>query len=136
MCLPRAELTFEEFAALFQKPSTTATEGEGNCLGWAAFEQANRALKPWRFTRRATGPKDVRIQVAYAGVCHRYAAHESPAVLSCACVATSGISAQLRNTYTLISTPLKSGVLVLACLQRHPSGSQRVGRRQVPYGAR
>lgn len=29
-------MTFEEFAALFSRPSTAASEGEGNCVGFAA----------------------------------------------------------------------------------------------------
>lgn len=63
------ELSFEDFAALFKQPSTQATEGEGDCIGWAAFD-AKSPLRPWRFTRRATRPNDVRIQITHAGICH------------------------------------------------------------------
>jgi len=64
-----AEMSFEEFAGLFAKPSSKAESGEGNCIGWAAFDPTGH-LKPWRFTRRETQPTDVRIQIAYAGICH------------------------------------------------------------------
>lgn len=38
-------------------------------IGYAALT-AQSALAPFRFTRRATGPDDVRIQILYCGVCH------------------------------------------------------------------
>ncbi len=38
-------------------------------LGYAA-EVAKAPLVPFTFERRATGPRDVRIEIAYCGVCH------------------------------------------------------------------
>ncbi len=65
------DLSFEEFAALFAAPATEAADGDpaGNAVGWAAFDPKG-PLRPWRFTRRATGPHDVRIQITHAGICH------------------------------------------------------------------
>lgn len=37
--------------------------------GYAAFGK-NGKLRPFRFNRRAVGPKDVLIEIAYCGVCH------------------------------------------------------------------
>lgn len=62
-------MTFEEFAALFSRPATQGGEGEGNCLGYAAFDE-NGSLRLWRFNRRETLPTDVRIQITHAGICH------------------------------------------------------------------
>lgn len=39
------------------------------CVGFAA-QSATAKLAPWRFERRAPGPKDVRVEIAYCGVCH------------------------------------------------------------------
>lgn len=63
------DLSFDEFAALFAKPSSTAQQGEGECIGYAAFDESGK-LSPWKFDRRKVGPADVRIQIAYVGVCH------------------------------------------------------------------
>jgi alcohol dehydrogenase (NADP+) len=46
---------------------TTQTAVE--TIGYAA-EQPTTPLAPFRFARRATGPRDVRIDVLYCGVCH------------------------------------------------------------------
>lgn len=39
------------------------------CTGYAA-QTAQAPLAPFSFTRRAAGPRDVRIQIEYCGVCH------------------------------------------------------------------
>ena len=54
-------ISFDEFKGLFSKPATVAS-GEGNAVGLAATA-ADSGLVPTRFTRRATGENDVRIQV-------------------------------------------------------------------------
>lgn len=64
-----AELSFDEFAGVLQRPSSSASDGEGNCIGWAA-KDATSPLAPWRFSRRETRPTDVRIQITHAGICH------------------------------------------------------------------
>jgi uncharacterized zinc-type alcohol dehydrogenase-like protein len=38
-------------------------------LGYAAHD-ATAPLAPWRFERRDPGPRDVRLQILYCGVCH------------------------------------------------------------------
>jgi uncharacterized zinc-type alcohol dehydrogenase-like protein len=38
-------------------------------LGYAAYS-ATEPLRPWRFDRRDPGPRDVRIQILYCGICH------------------------------------------------------------------
>lgn len=38
-------------------------------LGIAAFDAAG-PLEPWRFERRAPGPRDVQIQILFCGICH------------------------------------------------------------------
>lgn len=65
----KEDLTFEEFVALFKKPSLNGGKGDGDCAGWAANDETGH-LTPWRFPRRATGPNDVRIQITHAGMCH------------------------------------------------------------------
>ena len=35
-----------------------------------AAQSATSPLTPWTFERRAVGPNDVSIQIAYCGVCH------------------------------------------------------------------
>ena len=37
--------------------------------GWAAFD-ADMPLRPWSFSRREPGPKDVLIEIRWCGVCH------------------------------------------------------------------
>uniref|UniRef100_A0A7S0UZI6 Enoyl reductase (ER) domain-containing protein n=1 Tax=Polytomella parva TaxID=51329 RepID=A0A7S0UZI6_9CHLO len=64
-----AELKFKEFSELFATQSKVTYPGEGNCVGYGAKE-AGGAVEPLRFERRATGPNDVRFQIAYAGICH------------------------------------------------------------------
>lgn len=44
-------------------------QGEGNCIGWSCTG-AKEPLKSWKFSRRAAGPKDVVLQITYAGLCH------------------------------------------------------------------
>lgn len=63
------ELSFDQFAQAVQRPASPVTEGEGDCLGYAAFSPSE-PLRPWRFARRALRPTDIRIQIAYAGICH------------------------------------------------------------------
>jgi D-arabinose 1-dehydrogenase-like Zn-dependent alcohol dehydrogenase len=46
-----------------------AVEGEGNAIGWAARDESG-VLAPYKFTRRAVGPKDVSIKITHAGICH------------------------------------------------------------------
>ncbi len=38
-------------------------------LGIAAYS-ATEPLRPWRFERRDPGPRDVRVQILYCGICH------------------------------------------------------------------
>lgn len=38
-------------------------------LGYAAHS-ATEPLRPWRFERRALGPRDVQIRILYCGICH------------------------------------------------------------------
>ncbi|XP_059624761.1 8-hydroxygeraniol dehydrogenase-like [Cornus florida] len=45
------------------------TEHPVKAFGWAAREQAS-PLGPFKFSRRATGDKDVRFKVLYCGICH------------------------------------------------------------------
>ena len=66
--MPPSELGFGDVAELFKRPSSHPSAGT-NCLGWAA-QDASGILAPFAFDRRAVGPKDVRIQIAYAGICH------------------------------------------------------------------
>jgi len=40
-----------------------------SALGYAAHD-ATAPLAPWRFERRDVGPRDVRIQILYCGICH------------------------------------------------------------------
>lgn len=63
-----ANLSFDEWSALFARPKTEA-EGSGNAIGVFAKDNKNK-LTPRAFDRRPVGPKDVRIQIAYASICH------------------------------------------------------------------
>ncbi|CBI18802.3 unnamed protein product, partial [Vitis vinifera] len=38
-------------------------------FGWAATDPSG-VLSPFKFSRRATGEKDVRFKVLYCGICH------------------------------------------------------------------
>lgn len=38
-------------------------------LGFAALD-ATSPMTPWRFTRRAPGPRDVEIRILFCGICH------------------------------------------------------------------
>lgn len=40
-----------------------------SCAGYAA-QSAKESLTPYKFSRRATGPEDVQIDILYCGVCH------------------------------------------------------------------
>jgi hypothetical protein len=42
---------------------------DANTLGWAARD-SGAVLSPYKFTRRALGPKDVFIKITHAGMCH------------------------------------------------------------------
>ncbi|KAG2483503.1 hypothetical protein HYH03_017613 [Edaphochlamys debaryana] len=70
---PNGEMSFSEFASLFAKPASSrgasASDPATNCLGWAAKE-AGKPLEPFAFDRRPVGPHDIRIQIAFAGICH------------------------------------------------------------------
>ena len=39
------------------------------CVGYAT-EAADQPLRPFSFERRDPGPRDVRIDIQYCGVCH------------------------------------------------------------------
>jgi cinnamyl-alcohol dehydrogenase len=63
---------FEQFAEAFAKPSQIGSAdgtAEANTLGWAARD-SGAVLSPYKFTRRALGPKDVFIKITHAGMCH------------------------------------------------------------------
>lgn len=64
-----SSLSFAEFSALFSRPAFPQAEGEGDCVGFAARD-ATGVIAPYRFSRRATGPNDVRLQISHAGICH------------------------------------------------------------------
>lgn len=65
-----AELPFDELAASLHRGCTHCqASGEGDCLGLAAQDKSGK-LAPMRFARRALLPDDIRIQVAYCGICH------------------------------------------------------------------
>lgn len=38
-------------------------------FGWAARDSSG-VLSPFKFSRRATGEKDVRLKILYTGICH------------------------------------------------------------------
>ncbi|OMP06053.1 Alcohol dehydrogenase superfamily, zinc-type [Corchorus capsularis] len=44
-------------------------EHQKNALGWAARDSSG-LLSPFKFSRRATGEKDVALKVLYCGICH------------------------------------------------------------------
>jgi hypothetical protein len=56
------------FALLVQFASADGT-ADANTLGWAARDSGH-VLSPYKFTRRALGPKDVFIKITHAGMCH------------------------------------------------------------------
>ncbi|CAL8463672.1 g3206 [Coccomyxa elongata] len=62
------ELSFSDVAAALKKKGTSV-DGSGNTVGWAARDDSGH-LAPYRFSRRAVGPLDIAIQIAYAGICH------------------------------------------------------------------
>lgn len=62
------KVAFADVAAALKKTGTPI-EGTGNTIGWAAQDNSGH-LAPYKFTRRAVGPNDVAIQIAYAGICH------------------------------------------------------------------
>lgn len=62
------ELTFAQVAAALKKKGASV-EGTGNAIGWASRDESGH-LSPYKFTRRAPGPDDIAIQIAYAGICH------------------------------------------------------------------
>ncbi|CBI33209.3 unnamed protein product, partial [Vitis vinifera] len=48
----------------------SAEQGHPNqAFGWAATDTSG-VLSPFKFSRRATGEKDVRFKVLYCGICH------------------------------------------------------------------
>ena len=55
-------------ALLVQFASADGTS-DANTLGWAARDSGH-VLSPYKFTRRALGPKDVFIKITHAGMCH------------------------------------------------------------------
>jgi len=61
-------VTFAELAAALKKKGTPI-DGDGNTIGWAARDDSGH-LAPYKFTRRACGPDDIAIQIAFAGICH------------------------------------------------------------------
>lgn len=63
-----AAVDFPRFASVFAKKGA-AVEGAGNCVGYAA-KDASGVLAPFKFERRAVGPKDVSITITHAGICH------------------------------------------------------------------
>lgn len=67
-CLAAGELSFSDVAAALKKKGTSV-DGSGNTVGWAARDDSGH-LAPYRFSRRAVGPLDIAIQIAYAGICH------------------------------------------------------------------
>lgn len=62
------ELSFTSLAAALKKKGASI-DGTGNTIGWAARDDSGH-LAPYRFSRRAVGPLDIAIQIAYAGICH------------------------------------------------------------------
>ncbi|KAK9815314.1 hypothetical protein WJX72_001551 [[Myrmecia] bisecta] len=69
--LDSGEVTFDQLAkALRKQPTAVPPEaGSGNALGWAARDESGH-LAPYVFTRRSVGPADIRIQIAFCGICH------------------------------------------------------------------
>ncbi len=51
------------------RPSVRAPESRGSVAAYGAFA-ADKALEPLSIERRAPGPKDVEIAIAFCGVCH------------------------------------------------------------------
>ncbi|BDA45155.1 probable mannitol dehydrogenase [Coccomyxa sp. Obi] len=62
------DMTFADLVAALKKKGTVI-EGTGNTIGYAAQDDSGK-LAPYRFSRRAVGPYDVAIQIAFAGICH------------------------------------------------------------------
>lgn len=60
---------FETFTKSVARPISHQTKEEGDTLAFAARDVSG-LLTPYRFSRRATGPRDVRVQVLYCGICH------------------------------------------------------------------
>ena len=52
-------------------PQANSADGtpDANALGWAVRD-TDAVLSPYKFTRRALGPKDVFIKITHAGMCH------------------------------------------------------------------
>ncbi|PRW50837.1 putative mannitol dehydrogenase [Chlorella sorokiniana] len=71
------ELGFDKLAQSLHRgcthPDAKALDGQGqgsgNCLGFAAHDESG-TLSAVRFERRALSPQDIRIQIAYVGICH------------------------------------------------------------------
>ncbi|GLC47085.1 Cinnamyl alcohol dehydrogenase 8 [Pleodorina starrii] len=63
------EISFADFAGMFSKPATARSDPPTNCIGYAARDKTG-VLSPFTFDRRPVGPKDVRIQITHAGICH------------------------------------------------------------------
>ncbi|KAL4447874.1 hypothetical protein ABPG75_005093 [Micractinium tetrahymenae] len=64
------ELPFDKLAVSLRRGCTHAqAAGSGDCLGFAAHDASGK-LTPFRFERRELQPGDVRLQVAYCGICH------------------------------------------------------------------
>ena len=64
---------FAAAAPALKKEQTHHPEGDGNCLAFAALDSKG-VLVPHKFTRKAVGPDDVRIQITHCGICHRWGA--------------------------------------------------------------
>jgi cinnamyl-alcohol dehydrogenase len=62
--------SFDKLAKALHKPcSHKAPEADGNCLAFAARDESGH-LSPYRFERRQLQADDIRIQIAFCGVCH------------------------------------------------------------------
>ncbi|KAK9924301.1 hypothetical protein M0R45_032681 [Rubus argutus] len=48
---------------------SSAANGNGNCLGWAARD-ASGVLSPYKFNRRDVQAEDVSIKITHCGICH------------------------------------------------------------------
>ncbi len=59
-----ADAPFADVKAALHRECSHATDGTGNCLGFAARD-ASGHLSPFRFSRRPVGPDDVRLQITH-----------------------------------------------------------------------